>query len=381
MTLPVPPPVLPMLAKRSDHLPDGDGWIFEPKWDGFRAIVFRDGDDVLVQSREGKPLDRYFPELAPRLRQALPESCVVDGELVVARGGGLDFDALQQRLHPAASRAARLAQETPAEMVVWDILCEGRRDLRHVPFAARRARLEALLDGRAARLGVHLTPATGDRTRAQDWFERFEGAGLDGVIAKRADGPYEADQRVMIKVKHARECDCLVAGLRWHHGAEGKAVGSLLLGLYDPQGVLQHVGAAASFPMETRISLATRLSPLRVGAAEGHPWLAPQARDGQRVPGAPSRWSRGKDTRWEPLRPELVVEVAYDHMQGDRFRHLTQLRRLRDDRSPRSCTYAQLEVVPPAELRRIFARESDNVLARNRGRAAHPSSSSSSPSR
>lgn len=366
MNLPVMPPVLPMLAKRADQLPAGDGWIFEPKWDGFRAIVFRDGDEVIVQSREGKPLDRYFPELTSRVQAALPKQCVVDGEIVVARGGGLDFDALQQRLHPAASRALRLAGETPAELVVWDLLCEGRRDLRSVPFAARRARLEALLDARAARFGVHLTPATRDRARAQDWFSRFEGAGLDGVIAKRADYPYEADRRVMNKVKHARECDCVVAGLRWHHGAEGKAVGSLLLGLYDDRGVLQHVGAAASLPMEARIALAFRLSSFR--APENHPWLPPNVRDAQRVPGAPSRWSRRKDASWEPLRPELVVEVAYDHMQGDRFRHLAQLRRVRDDRSPRSCTYAQLEVVPPAELRRIFVRHMPNPIALNRRR-------------
>ncbi|MCL2448141.1 MAG: ATP-dependent DNA ligase [Polyangiaceae bacterium] len=356
MKLPVAPPVLPMLAKRVAELPEGDGWIFEPKWDGFRVLVFRDGRELLMQSRDEKPLDRYFPELADPLRSALPERCVVDGELVVARGSALDFEALQMRIHPAASRVKRLAEEVPASVVLWDLLAEGDGDLRPTPFVDRRARLEMALAG--ATPPIHLTPATTDRALAVDWFRRFEGAGLDGVMAKAASGTYEANKRVMLKVKHERDCDCVVAGFRWHKNAEGKAIGSLLLGLYDDGGALQHVGVVASFTTETRRKLVLQLAPYRERALDGHPWAhwaAFDAADMQRIPGAKSRWSQGKDLSWEPLRPELVVEVAYDHMQGSRFRHTAQFRRWRTDKRPADCTYAQLEVVPAHELAKIFA--------------------------
>jgi len=345
-----------MLAKRVAELPEGDGWIFEPKWDGFRVLVFRDGRELLMQSRDEKPLDRYFPELADPLRSALPERCVVDGELVVARGSALDFEALQMRIHPAASRVKRLAEEVPASVVLWDLLAEGDGDLRPTPFVDRRARLEMALAG--ATPPIHLTPATTDRALAVDWFRRFEGAGLDGVMAKAASGTYEANKRVMLKVKHERDCDCVVAGFRWHKNAEGKAIGSLLLGLYDDGGALQHVGVVASFTTETRRKLVLQLAPYRERALDGHPWAhwaAFDAADMQRIPGAKSRWSQGKDLSWEPLRPELVVEVAYDHMQGSRFRHTAQFRRWRTDKRPADCTYAQLEVVPAHELAKIFA--------------------------
>jgi ATP-dependent DNA ligase len=347
-----------MLAKRVAELPDAGDWIFEPKWDGFRVLVFRDGDELLLQSRDEKPLDRYFPELREPLRAQLPRRCVLDGELVIATPEGLDFEALQQRIHPAASRVERLARETPTSVVFWDLLCEGDRDLRALPFRERRAALEALLSG--AQPPLHLTPATRDRATAVDWFGRFEGAGLDGVMAKPASGAYRANQRVMFKVKHERECDCVVAGFRWHKHGAGTAVGSLLLGLYDGGGALQHVGVAASFRDATRRELVAFLAPYRVGALEGHPWAHWADAGGedaglQRRPGAPSRWSQGKDLSWEPLRPELVVEVGYDHMQGTRFRHTAQFRRWRHDKPPRECTYAQLEVAPPHELAAIFA--------------------------
>jgi ATP-dependent DNA ligase len=345
-----------MLAKRVAELPVGDGWIFEPKWDGFRALIFRDGRELLIQSRDEKPLDRYFPELAEPLGAALPERCVVDGEIVVARGSALDFEALQSRIHPAASRVQRLAVELPASVILWDVLCLGDEDLRAVPFAERRARLEGLL-GRAAP-PIHLTPATRDRELATDWFRRFEGAGLDGVMAKPAAGGYEPNRRVMLKVKHERDCDCVVAGFRWHKGGERVAVGSLLLGLYDAAGALQHVGVTASFTADTRRALVSTLAPFRERALDGHPWAAwaaPEPSDSSRLPGAKSRWSQGKDLSWEPLRPELVVEVAYDHMQGSRFRHTAQWRRWRPDKQPRDCTYDQLEVVPAHELAAIFS--------------------------
>jgi ATP-dependent DNA ligase len=354
--LPVDPPVLPMLAKRVDALPRGEGWIFEPKWDGFRALIFRDGDELLIQSRDEKPLDRYFPELAAPLKAQLPARCVLDGEVVVARGGALDFEALQLRLHPAASRAQKLSLEIPASVVFFDLLSEGERDLRAAPFRERRAALAALLLGAAPPL--HLTPATEDLATAEDWFTRFEGAGLDGVMAKRADSIYEPDKRTMLKVKHERDCDCVVAGFRWHKGSEKTAVGSLLLGLHDGAGALQHVGVVASFTLEKRRALVDFLAPYREGALDAHPWRAWAAADWgemQRRPGVGSRWSQGKDLSWEPVRPELVVQVAYDHMQGSRFRHTAQFRRWRDDKSPRDCTFAQLEVVPPHELASIFA--------------------------
>jgi ATP-dependent DNA ligase len=358
--LPVPPPLLPMLAKRVGALPEGEGWMYEPKWDGFRALVFRDGDELTIQSRDQKPLNRYFPELEAPLRAMLPERCVLDGELVIANDGGLDFEALQLRLHPAASRVKMLAKESPSSIVFWDLLCLGDRDLRGEPFHARRAELETLL----AKAGppLHLTPASADRSVAEDWFRRFEGAGLDGVMAKAAAGIYESNKRVMLKVKHERECDCVVAGFRWHKGGAGTALGSLLLGLFDDAGTLHHVGVSASFTAEKRKALVAFLEPYRENALAAHPWrdwaaAMSDAADGapQRIPGGKSRWSQGKDLSWEPVRPELVVEVAYDHMEGSRFRHTAQFRRWRSDKSPADCTYAQLEVVAPQEVAEIFA--------------------------
>jgi ATP-dependent DNA ligase len=359
MRLPVNPPLLPMLAKRVGELPAGDGWIFEPKWDGFRALVFRDGDEVLLQSRDEKSLNRYFPELIEPLRAQLPRRCVLDGEIVVAQDGALDFDALQQRIHPAASRVKLLSQQTPASVVFFDLLAEGDRDLRETAFADRRRMLEAMLS--AAAPPVHLTPAASDLKTAQDWFRRFEGAGLDGVVAKAVSGTYESNKRAMLKIKHERECDCVVAGFRWHKKGGRTMIGSLLLGLYDDAGALQHVGVCASFTEAKRRELVEFLASYRKNALADHPWKdwaeqePADGDDGRRMPGGQSRWSSGKDLSWEPLRPELVVEVAYDHMQGDRFRHTAQFRRWRIDKKPRDCTYDQLEVVAPEELAEIFA--------------------------
>ena len=356
MNLPVNPPVLPMLAKRIDALPPGDSFLFEPKWDGFRALIFKDGNEIEIQSREEKPLNRYFPELLDPLAAQLPARCVLDGEIVIATSGGLDFDSLQLRLHPAASRVKLLSKQMPASIVFFDLLAEGHRDWRGRAFEERRAELERILAG--AEPPLHLTPATRSPEIAADWFRRFEGAGLDGVIAKPVAGTYEADKRVMFKVKHERDCDCVVAGFRWYKDAEGKAVGSLLLGLYDDGGALQHVGVCASFSAPKRQELVEFLAPYRRDALANHPWKAwAGGGEGQRMPGAQSRWSQGKDLSWEPLRPELVAEVAYEHMQGPRFRHMAHLRRWRTDKSPQQCTYAQLEVVPPEELSRIFAAE------------------------
>jgi ATP-dependent DNA ligase len=353
--LPVAPPILPMLAKRVAEIPSGTGWIFEPKWDGFRVLVFRDGDELLLQSREEKPLDRYFPDLRAPLLAQLPPRCVLDGELVIATANGLDFEALQQRIHPAASRVALLARESPASVVFFDLLYDGARDLRGHPFRERRAALESLLAH--AEPPLRVTPATEDAAAAADWFRRFEGAGLDGVVAKPESGTYQPNKRVMLKVKHERDCDCVVAGFRWHKNGEGARVGSLLLGLYDDAGKLQHVGVCASFTEQKRKDLVGFLEPYRANALVNHPWRDwAEAMDsaGQRVPGAKSRWSRDKDLSWLPLRPELVVEVAYEHMQGTRFRHLAHFRRWRKDKPPRDCTYAQLEVVAPHELAEIF---------------------------
>jgi ATP-dependent DNA ligase len=353
VSLPLSPPILPMLAKRVAEIPAGDDWIFEPKWDGFRCVVFRDGEEILLQSRDGKPLNRYFPEMVTVLLEQLPERCVLDGELVIATKDGLDFDALQLRIHPAASRVKMLAEESPASVVFFDLLWVGDEDLREVRFEERRRRLEETL--RDASVSVHVTPATRDKSIAMDWFKRFEGAGLDGVMAKPVDGTYQPDKRVMLKVKHERDCDCVVAGFRWHKNGEGEAVGSLLLGLYDAAGALQHVGVCASFTMPKRKELVSSLELYRVDALKGHPWAGwAEAVASGRMPGGQSRWSAGKDLSWEPLRPELVVEVAYEHMQGDRFRHMAQFRRWRTDKTPRDCTYAQLEVVPPQELMEIF---------------------------
>jgi ATP-dependent DNA ligase len=357
--LPVNPPLLPMLSKRADELPVSGNWIFEPKWDGFRALVFRDGDEILIQSRDEKSLNRYFPELIEPLRSQLPVRCVLDAEIVIAKNGGLDFEALQLRIHPAASRVRLLSQETPASIVFFDLLCEGDRDLRSEPFESRRRELKSLLTSAAP--PIHLTPATFELSVASDWFRRFEGAGLDGVMAKPVSGAYEADKRVMLKVKHERDCDCVVGGFRWHKKGEGTAVGSLLLGLFDDSGALQHVGVCASFTQEKRRDLVEYLAPYRRHALDDHPWKRwaeagpPEGEAGRRMPGGQSRWSQGKDLSWEPLRPELVVEVAYEHMQGARFRHMAQFRRWRSDKKPSDCTYAQLEVVPPQELMAIFA--------------------------
>ena len=347
-----------MLARRIDALPPGESWIFEPKWDGFRTLAFRDGDEVLLQSRDEKPLNRYFPELIEPLRAQLPNRCALDGEIVIAHDGALDFDALQLRLHPAASRVKLLSERTPASIVFFDLLCEGDRDLRREPFQDRRHLLETLLAH--ATPPLHLTPATSDSNVAADWFRRFEGAGLDGVMAKPRSGTYQSDKRVMFKVKHERDCDCVVAGFRWHKGGQGTAVGSLLLGLFDDAGALQHVGVCASFTQEKRKQLVEYLAPYRRDALTNHPWkswAAPEAGEGgHRMPGGQSRWSQGKDLSWEPLRAELVVEVAYEHMQGSRFRHMAQFRRWRTEKKPADCTYAQLEVVPPQELMAIFSR-------------------------
>jgi ATP-dependent DNA ligase len=359
MDLPVNPPVLPMLAKRVDDLPAGADWIFEPKWDGFRALVFRDGDEIYIQSRDEKPLNRYFPDLLEPLQKTLPARCVLDGEIVIATEDGLDFDLLQLRLHPAASRVKMLAEQNPASFVFFDMLCLGDRDLRKEPLEARRRELVRTLGN--ARPPIHLTPCTRDRALAADWFLRFEGAGLDGVVAKARSQTYEPNKRVLLKVKHERECDCVVAGFRWHKQGERTAVGSLLLGLFDDSGALQHVGVCASFTAAKRKELVDFLAPYRKSALAGHPWKAwaeSEAGEGsadQRMPGGQSRWSQGKDLSWEPLRPELVVEVAYDHMQGDRFRHTAQFRRWRKDKQPKDCTYAQLEVVLPQELAEIFS--------------------------
>jgi len=346
-----------MLAKRVDEIPSNPGtWVFEPKWDGFRTVIFRSHEELLIQSRDGKPLDRYFPELREALLHQLPQRCVVDGEIVIARDGGLDFEALTLRIHPAASRVKTLAAQLPASVVFFDLLQLGDRDLRDEPFTVRRAELERVLA--KVHPPLHLTPATRDRAVAQDWFTRFEGAGLDGVIAKAVEGPYTPDKRTMLKIKHERDCDCVVAGFRWHKDGQGTAVGSLLLGLYDAAARLQHVGVCASFSAAKRKELVEFLGPYRKDALRNHPWAAWQSEDAQasgRMPGGQSRWSEGKDLSWEPLRIELVVEVAYEHMQGTRFRHLAHFRRWRSDKAPKDCTYEQLEVVPPQELMRIFS--------------------------
>jgi ATP-dependent DNA ligase len=380
-----------MLAKLADELPEGDHWLYEPKWDGFRAIVFRGGgSEVYLQSRDSRPLDRYFPELHDVLAAKLPERSVWDGEIVIATPHGLDFDLLQLRLHPAASRVAKLAKETPSSFVAFDLLAVGGRDLRDRPQSERRALLERALQGIEPPL--HLTPMTRDRSVARDWLDRFEGAGLDGVVAKQADAVYEPGRRVMVKVKHARTADCVVAGFRWHKSGKDK-VGSLLLGLYDDEGRLHHVGVTSSFTMARRQELLRELEPLRRGALEGHPWrewaeLAsasdpyhslrldhPAERRGRRrlgraseqsdalpaasgemvrMPGGQSRWSAGKDLSWQPLRIERVCEVRYDHLQGDRFRHAATFLRWRPDRQPQDCRYDQLEVTQAYELEKVF---------------------------
>ena len=353
-TFAIAPPVEPMLAKLTDALPEAGDFIFEPKWDGFRAIVFRGEADVFIQSRDLRPLDRYFPEVHDLALRSLPPGCVVDGEIVIAGPGGLDFDQLQLRLHPAASRVAKLAAETPAALVAFDLLAVDGKDVRERPQHERRARLERLLADAAPPL--HLTPCTRDRATAVEWLARFEGAGLDGVMVKPVDGVYEPGKRAMIKVKHARTADCVVAGFRWHKSGDDR-IGSLLLGLYDDRGRLQHVGVTSAFTMERRKALAEELAPLRARALEGHPWRdwAEASPEAYRKPGAQSRWSAGKDLSWEPLRIERVCEVKYDHLQGDRFRHAAVFLRWRVDKRPEDCRYDQLEVTTPYELAKVFS--------------------------
>jgi ATP-dependent DNA ligase len=333
-----------MLAKLADALPAEGDYLFEPKWDGFRAIVFRGAKDVYIQSRDLRPLDRYFPELHEALLERLPPECVLDGEIVIAAKGGLDFDALQLRLHPAASRVAKLARETPSSFIAFDLLYGNGADLRATPQSRRRELLERLLAG--VKPPVHLTPMTRDRGVASEWLERFEGAGLDGVVAKPAGLAYQPGKRVLLKIKHARTADCVVAGFRWHKSGRD-AVGSLLLGLYDERGALHHVGVTSSFTMQRRKALVAELAPLRT-SVDDHPWRMAEI-------GAQSRWSAGKDLSWEPLRPERVCEVRYDHMQGDRFRHAATFVRWRPDKPPRDCRYDQLETTPAYELDKVFS--------------------------
>src|SRR5256885_4277383 len=315
MRLPFAPPLAPMLSSAADALPDGQGWQFEPKWDGFRTLVFRDGDEILLQARDEKPMNRYFPELVAPLAAALPERCVVDGEIVIVGADGLDFEALLPRIPPAASRVKLLAADSPASFVAWALLALGDEDLRAMPLAARRERLERELADAAP--PVHVSPATRDRALAEDWFRRFEGAGLDGVMAKRLDEPYRAGERTMIKVKHARTADCVVAGFRWHKNGAGTMVGSLLLGLYDNDGTLHHVGVTAAFTSAMRKRLVADLAPLRENALEGHPWRGwAEAHDDatakeQHRPGATSRSNRGKDLSCEPRRPQRGCDVEY----------------------------------------------------------------------
>jgi ATP-dependent DNA ligase len=341
MHLPLSPPLGPMLAKSVKGIPEGD-YLYEPKWDGFRCIAFRDGDEVELSSRGEKPLTRYFPEVVAALKENLPERCIVDGEVVIITGDQLDFEALLQRIHPAKSRVDLLAEQTPASFIAFDLLAVDDESLVAAPFSERRERLTTLLAD--VQPPVHVTPGTDDLATAKQWFEVFEGAGLDGVVAKKLDGPYQPDVRAMYKIKHERTADCVVAGYRWHKS--GGVVGSLLLGLFDDSGSLQHVGVSASFPMKRRAELVEELAPYAVEDLTEHPWRAWAEADAQaagRLPGAVSRWNAKKDLSWVPLLPDLVVEVAYDHMEGTRFRHTAQWRRWRPDREPESCTFGQLE--------------------------------------
>jgi ATP-dependent DNA ligase len=359
-TVPIAPPVEPMLAKLSEEIPEGSQWLYEPKWDGFRALVFRgNSSEVYIQSRDLKPLDRYFPELHEEFLRTLPDGCVVDGEIVIATARGLDFDTLQLRLHPAASRVAKLAAEVPASFVAFDVLAADGASLMERPQIDRRRALEAmapLMIHDLTPTRTHVTPVTDDAATARDWLRRFEGAGLDGVIAKPIDGTYQPGKRAMLKIKHARTADCVVAGFRWHKSGRD-SVGSLLLGLYDDKGRLHHVGVTSSFTMATRKALAGELEPLRAGALDDHPWREwadAQAHMTSRMPGGQSRWSAGKDLSWEPLRIERVCEVKYDHLQGDRFRHAAVFQRWRPDKPPPDCRYDQLEVTTPFELEKVF---------------------------
>ena len=352
--LPFGPPLAPMLAK-AGPLPERGEWLYEPKWDGFRTLIWREDRRLYLQSRDERPMLRYFPELADPLLASLPARCVLDGELVVASGGRLDFGALGQRIHPARSRVERLASETPASFVAFDLLALGQDDLRHAPLFERRQLLESVLEDAAP--PIHLTPMTREPSVARDWFERFEGAGLDGVIAKAPTLTYQPGKRAMVKVKHVRTCDAVVGGLRWHKRGPGELVGSLLLGLYGEDGGLHHVGVTSSFAMAERRALAEALAPLADGARDGHPWAAWSAAGADaRRPGAQSRWSAGKDLSFVPLRPVRVCEVRFDHLEGARFRHTATFVRWRDDKPARGCTFEQIEVTPPYELRAIFER-------------------------
>jgi ATP-dependent DNA ligase len=366
MDLPVMPPVAPMLAKSVKTVPDEPGFLYEPKWDGFRCIVFRDGDEVELGSRNERPMTRYFPEIVAAVQEQLPERCVVDAEIVIATGDKLDFEALLQRIHPAVSRVTLLAEQTPASLVVFDLLALGDESYLEVPLGERRTKLDQVLAGVVA--PVHRTSVTDDPAVARQWFDTFEGAGLDGVVAKPVEGTYEPDKRAMLKIKHERTADCVVAGFRWHKTStpEQPLLGSLLLGLYNDEGQLQHVGVVASFPMKRRAELVEELAPWRENAVQGHPWQqwaeAESSAAGQRGaqadgrrPGAQSRWNAKKDLSWEPLRAERVVEVRYDHMEGSRFRHTTQFVRWRDDREPPSCTYEQLDVPVSYDLASLLS--------------------------
>lgn len=336
MNLPLQPPIKPMLSALSSTWPEG--FLYEPKWDGFRSLVFFDGEELFIQSRDCKPLGRYFPELEAHLRATLPGPIVLDGEIVIKGPQGLDFDALLLRIHPAASRIQKLSQETPATFVAFDLLALGEENLSGLPQNERRRRLEALNP-------CTITPCTRDLETARDWFGRFEGAGFDGVIAKDPDLPYQPDVRSLIKLKHRRSADCVLGGYRL--AKDNKGVGSLLLGLYDSRGVLQHVGHTSSFKAKEKLELLESLKPYLDETGEASFGFG-------RTPGAPSRWSSGKDLSWQSLRPELVCEVTYDHMQGDRFRHAATFVRWRPDKPPAQCTYDQLETVPPAELQALF---------------------------
>jgi ATP-dependent DNA ligase len=351
------PPIEPMLAKAAEALPTTQGYMFEPKWDGFRSIVFRSGPNLYMQSRDLRPLDRYFPDLHERLLEHLPDPCVLDGEIVITTQTGLSFDLLQLRLHPAASRVAKLAQENPASFVAFDALWLDGRDLRGAPQHERRSLLERALAN--VQRPVHLTPVTRDRALAVEWLERFEGAGLDGVIAKLENGAYEPGKRSMFKIKHARTAECVVAGFRWHKNGKNELVGSLLLGLFNDEGKLQHIGVTSSFTMQARKELAALLEPLREAALDEHPWRewASAGEVDGRMPGGQSRWNAGKDLSWEPLRIERVCEVKYDHLQGDRFRHAATFLRWRPDKPPSACRYDQLEVTKPFELDKVFGAQ------------------------
>jgi ATP-dependent DNA ligase len=363
--LPVMPPVSPMLCKPHSGLPPGDNWLFDPKFDGFRSIVFRDGDEIVMGSRNEKPLTRYFPELVESLRKSIPDRCVLDGEIIVSVDGVLDFDALSQRIHPADSRVRMLAEKTPAQFVAFDLLALDDQNLMSTPLEHRRVMLERALINSQRESGdmVHVTPATRDRAVAADWFVRFEGAGLDGMIAKDLQSTYQPDKRTMVKIKHERTADCVVSGFRFHKNStpEAPLLGSMLLGIFDAEGRLNHVGVTASFTAKRRAELIDELAPLRENALQNHPWAGwveaatEAAEAGQRLPGAQSRWNATKDLSFEPVRCERVVEVAYDHLQSGRFRHATTFKRWRNDRDPSTCTYDQLEEANPFTFADVLA--------------------------